>query len=91
MKVVTGVSDWEKLGRQLGISPGKITQLMKDGGDTEHCREEVVLEWLKGDNTASWEKLCEALERMGKKDEVRIINERYLQAQGLFYLSNHLL
>ena len=86
MEVVGGVSDWEELGRQLGISSRKITQLVKDGGGIEHCREEVVLEWLKGDNTASWEKLCEALERMGRKDEVLIINEQYLQAQGLFYM-----
>ena len=88
MKVVAGVSNWEELGRRLRISPVKITQLVEDGGDTEHCREEVVLEWLKEDSTASWEKLCEVLERMGRKDEVRIINEQYLQAQGSFYLSS---
>ena len=78
VEVVGGVSDWEELGRQLGISPGKITQLVEDGGDTELCREEVVQEWLREDPTASWEKLCEALDWMGNEAEVQIIQEQYI-------------
>ena len=83
MEFVGGVSDWEELGRQLGTSPVKITWLGEDGGDTEHCREEVVLEWLKEDKTASWEKLCRALEQMGREAEVQIIKEQY------FHVSDH--
>ena len=75
MEVVAGVSDWKKLGLQLGIASAKITQLMEDAGDTEHCQEEVVLEWLKDDKTASWEKLSTALELMGNEAEVQIIRE----------------
>ena len=77
VEVVAGVSDWEELGHQLGTSPVKIYQLGENGGDTEHCREEVVLEWLKEDKTASWEKLCRALEQMGMEAEVQIIKEQY--------------
>ena len=83
VEVVAGMSDWEELGHQLGTSPAKISQLEENGGDTEHCREEVVLEWLKEDKTASWEKLCRALEQMGREAEVQIIKEQY------FHVSDH--
>ena len=73
MEVVAGVSDWEELGRQLGVSPVKISQLVEDGGEAEHCREEMMLEWLKEDKTASWEKLSRALKLMGNEAEVQII------------------
>ena len=75
MEVVAGVSDWKELGLQLGITSVKINQLMEDAGDTEHCREEMMLEWLKDDKTASWEKLSTALELMGNEAEVQIIKE----------------
>ena len=80
VEVVAGVSDWDELGHQLGTSPVKISQLGEDGGDTEHCREEVVLEWLKEDKTASWEKLWKVLEQMGREAEVQIIKEQYFHA-----------
>ena len=90
VEVVAGVSDWEELGHQLGTSPVKISQLGEDGGDTEHCREEVVLKWLKEDKTASWEKLCRALELMGREAEVQIIKEQYFPVsdQSLEYRSS---
>ena len=69
------MTDWKELGHQLGISPIKTSLLC---GDTEHCREKVVQEWLKEGKTASWEKLCTALEQMGREEEVQAIKERYL-------------
>ena len=83
VEVVAGVSDWEELGRRLCINHVKISQLGEDGGDTEHCREEVVLEWLKEDKTASWQKLCRALEQMGREAEVQNIKEHY------YHVSDH--
>ena len=55
-----------------------MARLAQCGGDTEHCREEMVQEWLKEDKTASWEKLCRALEHMGNELEVEIIEKQYL-------------
>ena len=78
MDVLTRVSDWEKLGQQLQVSPEKMCQLVQRGGDTEHCRKEVVQEWLREDKTASWEKLCMALEHMGNMESVQLIKERYI-------------
>ena len=77
MDVLTSISGWEELGHQLQVCPVKMSQLVQRGGDTEHCREEVVQEWLK-DKTASWEKLCRALERMGNVESVQLIKERYI-------------
>ena len=78
MEVVAGVSDWKELGCQLGVSPVKISQLVEDGGDAEHCREEMMLEWLKEDKTASWEKLSSALKLMGNEAEVQIIKGHHI-------------
>ena len=72
------VSDWEELGHQLQVCPVKMCQLVQRGGDPEHCREEMVLEWLKEGKTASWEKLCRALEHMGNVESVQMIKDRYI-------------
>ena len=76
--VLSSISDWEELGHQLQVCPMKMSQLVQYGGDPEHCREEVVQEWLKEDKSASWEKLCRALERMGNVESVQFIKERYI-------------
>ena len=83
MDVLTSISDWEELGHQLQVCPVKMSQLVQRGGDTEHCREEVVQEWLK-DKTASWEKLCRALERMGNVESVQLIKQRYISNPDSF-------
>lgn len=70
-EVLANVSDWKKLGQQLNIRPEKIHQLERCGGDTEHCREEVVSIWLKEDKEASWQKLCRVLEQMNCIAEVQ--------------------
>ena len=78
VEVVAGLSDWKELGRLLGVSPVKITQLMEDGGDAEHCLEVVVQEWLNKDKSASWKELRRVLKQMGMETEVQIITANYL-------------
>ena len=82
VEVLANVLDWKQLGHLLKISPGKIHQFEERGGETGCCREEVVLEWLKEDRTASWEKLCSALEEMGNMTEVQVIKEQYICTQS---------
>ena len=74
--MLESVSEWKELGQQLNIDPEKLLQLSQCGRDPDYCREQVVTEWLKGDKGASWEKLCRALEQMGR--EVLKIREQYI-------------
>lgn len=62
--VLKNVTDWETLGGKLGISDSKIKEISLDFRGNNHQKCEMIGFWLKSDTSATWEKLCKALEQM---------------------------
>ena len=56
-------AEWEVIGTQLGLPIG-IVRAIKAGNptDTIWCCNEMWIQWLKEDTTASWKKLVTVLE-----------------------------
>lgn len=63
--VLSDFSNWQKLGQELGIDSEKLEQ--SDKYPTQYS-EKVIGLWVEKDQSASWEKLSQALDRMGEHD-----------------------
>jgi hypothetical protein len=57
--------NWHKLGVQLEIPPEKLDKIEEDYPTSERRRYEVLLYWLYNETDPSWDKICDALRRMG--------------------------
>ena len=60
------VTKWFELGLQLDIEHCELEKIRNDRRDTDPCKMEMVAHWLKNDLTATWKKLCDALETIGE-------------------------
>ena len=60
------VTHWFELGVQLDIRSDELIKIRKDWRDTDPCKLEMVIHWLKIDPTASWKKLYDALENINE-------------------------
>lgn len=60
------VNRWFDLGIQLEIKDYDLEKIQHDKGDTDSCKTQMVIHWLRNDTTASWKKLCDALKHMGE-------------------------
>ena len=56
--------DWPKLGLQL-IDRSALTTIKSDYGESSLCMIETISQWLKTNSKASWEKLAEAVAKVG--------------------------
>ena len=61
---VSDVAKWFDLGLQLGLPSATLEIIAADSSikDIESKRRAMLLEWLKYDTAASWEKLAAALD-----------------------------
>ena len=69
------VNDWYGLGLQLDIKDCYLERIRSDRRDIEPCKREMVRHWLK--NGATWQKLCDALEKIGERRVARQIVSDY--------------
>ena len=56
--------DWHQLGTQLGVPPEELKKIDEECHDISRKLNETLSYWLKNEEP-SWEKITEALERMG--------------------------
>ena len=61
-------TDWAELGLQL-IDRFDLAALKADHGKANHCMMETISQWLKSDPKASWEKLADAVTKVGRYGE----------------------
>ena len=71
------VTKWFELGLQLDIEHSELEKIRIDRRDTDPCKMEMVIHWLKNDDTKSWQKLCDALEKIGEAGVARQIVSDY--------------
>ena len=57
-------ADWVELGLQL-IGRFDLSTIRADHGKANHCMMETISQWLKSDPKASWEKLADAVTKVG--------------------------
>ena len=57
--------NWHRLGRQLDVPPDRLDKIEEDYATSERRLYEVMLYWLNDETDPSWDKICEALRRMG--------------------------
>ena len=57
-------ADWAELGLQL-IDRFDLSTIRADHGKANHCMMETISQWLKSDPKASWEKLTDAVTKVG--------------------------
>ena len=62
--VLKGV-DWKQLGIQLNVPPHFLTNIERENPGDESRKLSAVLQYWVDNETASWEKIVEALQRIG--------------------------
>ena len=65
--------DWYQLGVQLELPPDRLDKIEEDSKGAEKRLCKVLQYWLTNETNPSWDKICEALHRMG--GFARIIRE----------------
>ena len=76
---VKEVSDWHQLGLYLGIDSTSLDTIQTkypNVGNTR-WRNEVLSEWLRKEENASWEDVINALNQMGEKRIALRIRKKY--------------
>ena len=66
--MLTGVLDWHTLGIKLDIPDHSLAEIRIDYSayGIDRQKQEMITKWLEYDTEASWDKLANALEEMGK-------------------------
>ena len=75
---VRDIEKWQELGQQLNVDPEKLSNLFKSGRSGADCRDEMMVYWEKHNEGASWERLAQALSRMGENQ----LAEKILMEHG---------
>ena len=57
--------NWHKLGIQLGVPFDRLDKIDEDHQSSDRKLSEVLRYWRENDPEPSWEKICEALQRIG--------------------------
>ena len=63
---------WAELGLQL-INHFELATIKADHGQANLCMIETISQWLKSDPEASWEKLVEAIPKVGGYGEATAV------------------
>ena len=76
--IVRMATDYYDIGLELGIDNNQLRNIRDDlrfPGPVEKCREMLAV-WLGNDTSATWEKLCKALETTHQKVLARDIRQK---------------
>ena len=73
------ITEWYDLGLQLGL-PDSTLKLIASNPDVEGRLRMMLSKWLEYDTQASWHKLANALNTMGKNVVAANIRSKYLRA-----------
>ena len=57
--------NWHELGIQLEVPLDRLDKIDEDHQSSERKLSEVLRYWLLNDRSPSWDKICEALQRIG--------------------------
>ena len=68
-------ADWAELGLQL-IQHFELATIRADHSQANHCMIETISQWIKSDPKASWEKLAEAVPKVGGYGEATAASVR---------------
>ena len=82
--------DWAQLGLQL-IDHFDSTTIRADHGRASDCMIETILQWLRTDTKASWEKLAEVVTKVkgyGEATAAIVRQKTGIVHIGMFYLMN---
>jgi hypothetical protein len=82
--VLVEVMEWDQLGINLDLKPFKLKEIGKNKpGDIAGCRLALIDLWLRSDINASWQKLTEALEKLGEySSTIDRIKTDFLRGSG---------
>ena len=73
------ITEWYDLGLQLGL-PDSSLRLIGSNPDIEGHLRMMLSKWLSYDTQASWEKLANALNTMGKNAVAANIRSKFVRA-----------
>ena len=78
INALKGITQLQELGQQLNISEDKLSHLLKSCQSGDESRE-MITYWIEYNNDASWEKLANALVKIGEnKVAEKIVGEQAL-------------
>lgn len=84
---LSDVTDPYKLGINLGITPARVTIILKEAdGNIDRQKSEILTHWLKNDLDASWVKLAQTLRKI---DHVRLANSLENKSRGIYSYSHY--
>lgn len=84
---LSDVTDPYKLGINLGITPARVTIILKEAdGNIGRQKSEILTHWLENDLDASWVKLAQTLRKI---DHVRLANSLENKSRGIYSYSHH--
>ena len=93
MRVVCNVTDWKRLGLELGLHYPTLTKIRSDQHDqTDDCKMEMLSAWLNQQDCVlqkgvpSWPVLQAALRRMGENELADKIRRDYLLVVSCEYI-----
>ena len=88
---LVGVSDWRKLGLNLGIQDYELDKI-KSSHPAEGCdgwKRETFSLWLRRTPSASWRDVVRALQQMGENRVAERIERKYTGAASKFHTVMH--
>ena len=77
IKELEEVTEWEYLGICLELPEHTLTTIRKDNRNTENCKREVLMEWVKM-KVPTWGRVVHALLEMG----MEVLAERIARKYG---------
>ena len=81
--------DWELLGLQLSIQPSALQNIRASHhGSAALCMVDTIAQWSQSDFEASWEKLAEAVAKVGGYGEATAAIVRHKAGIGKAYFKS---
>jgi hypothetical protein len=79
--LLQGVTEWEELGLNLGLSDAVIREIRSMIGDVSIKRMVMMSKWIQSDLEATWSKLAKALLKMNPP--YKVVAAKIRQQRGL--------
>ena len=84
---LTQVTDWKKLGINLGLPKDELHKIQHDNKWDFQRKVQMLDLWLQRTPNATWEDVVIALQKMGKTTVAESICHKYIRAEGKLYVS----